>query len=152
MAYDGRDDAGLPRAGGYYAARFTDFRDQDFDSFDFRRIDVDLQQYVPWFQGYRVLAFRAAATMTEASRAIRTLHPEFPHWSEPALVTLRDRAGDVDVVGMGEAERRPPDSQPDIASAAGTYKLNLGLASFNDLKDERHQKAVANAHSHDSRS
>ena len=66
VAYDGRDDPGLPRAGGYYAARFTDFRDQDLDSFDFRRIDVDLQQYVPWLQGYRVLALRAAATMTEA--------------------------------------------------------------------------------------
>ncbi len=66
VAYDGRDDPGLPRAGGYYGVRFTDFRDQDLESFDFRRIDVDLQQYVPWLQGYRVLALRAAATMTEA--------------------------------------------------------------------------------------
>ena len=35
---------------------------------------------------------------------------------------------------------------PDLASAAGTYTRNLGLASFNDLKDERSQTTVANAH------
>ena len=66
VAYDGRDNARLPRVGGYYGVHFTDFRDQDLETFDFRRIDVDLQQYLPWFQGYRVLALRAAATMTEA--------------------------------------------------------------------------------------
>ncbi len=46
-----------------------------------------------------------------AVAAIRTLHPEFPHWSEPVLVTLRDRAGDVDVVAI-ERPSDDPDSQP----------------------------------------
>ena len=46
-----------------------------------------------------------------AVAAIRTLHPEFPHWGEPVLVTLQDRAGDVDVVGI-ERPSDDPDSQP----------------------------------------
>ncbi len=43
-------------------------------------------------------------------------------------------------------------ASPDVASAAGTETLNLGLASFNDLEDERSQTTVANAHPHDIRS
>ena len=35
-----------------------------------------------------------------AVAAIRTLHPDFPHWEEPVVVSLRDRAGDVEVVGI----------------------------------------------------
>ena len=46
-----------------------------------------------------------------AVAAIRTLHPEFPHWSEPVLVTLRDRAGEVDVVGI-ERPSDDRDNQP----------------------------------------
>ena len=35
-----------------------------------------------------------------AVAAIHTLHPDFPHWKKPVLVTLRDRAGQVDLVGI----------------------------------------------------
>ncbi len=39
--------------------------------------------------------------------AIRTVHADYPHWNEPVVVTLRDRAGDVRVVGI-ERPRRDP--------------------------------------------
>ncbi len=35
-----------------------------------------------------------------AVAGVRTLHPDFSHWSEPVRVTLRDRQGEVDVVGI----------------------------------------------------
>ena len=66
VAYESRDNPQYPRAGGYYGVRISDFRDQDSDLFDFRRLEVDLQQYLPWFQRYRVLALRANAVITDA--------------------------------------------------------------------------------------
>jgi hypothetical protein len=35
-----------------------------------------------------------------AVAAIRTEHPAYPAWNRPVVVTLRDRAGVVDVVGI----------------------------------------------------
>ncbi len=46
-----------------------------------------------------------------AVAAIHTLHPDFPHWREPVLVTLRDRNGEVDVVGI-ERPHNDPNSVP----------------------------------------
>jgi hypothetical protein len=39
---------------------------------------------------------------------IETLHPRFPHWRSPVVVTLRDRAGVRDIVGI----ERPSDMTP----------------------------------------
>ena len=39
--------------------------------------------------------------------AIRTVHTDYPHWKEPVVVTLRDRAGDIRVVGI-ERPRTDP--------------------------------------------
>ncbi len=65
VAFDGRDIPLHPRAGGYYGVRFSEFRDQDSGAFDFRQLEIDLQQYLPWLQKYRVLALRAAAVITD---------------------------------------------------------------------------------------
>ena len=35
-----------------------------------------------------------------AVAALTTFHPDFPHWEQPVIVTLRDRAGDLQVVGI----------------------------------------------------
>lgn len=42
-----------------------------------------------------------------AVAAIHTVHTDYPHWNEPVVVTLRDRAGDVRVVGI-ERPRTDP--------------------------------------------
>ena len=39
--------------------------------------------------------------------AINTVHTDYPHWKEPVVVTLRDRAGDIRVVGI-ERPRKDP--------------------------------------------
>jgi len=57
-AIDNRDSAGNPRSGGYYAAAYTTYDDRSFDQFGFRRFQVELQQYVPFNAGHRVIAFR----------------------------------------------------------------------------------------------
>ncbi|MEE9534650.1 MAG: hypothetical protein V3W06_09525 [Acidimicrobiia bacterium] len=46
-----------------------------------------------------------------AVAAIHTLHPDFPHWREPVVVSLRDRTGEVNVVGI-ERPRNDPNSLP----------------------------------------
>jgi methyl coenzyme M reductase subunit C-like uncharacterized protein (methanogenesis marker protein 7) len=43
--------------------------------------------------------------------SIRTLHEGYPHWAEPIRVTLRERGGDVTVVGVDRPSgRRAPAS------------------------------------------
>ena len=45
-----------------------------------------------------------------AVATIRTLHLDFPHWADPVVVSLRDRAGDVEVVGIVRP-RTDPDTR-----------------------------------------
>lgn len=67
VSFDWRDNPLHPRLGGFYGARVSDFRDQDLEAFDFRRFEVDLQQYVPLPHKYRALALRAAAVITDTA-------------------------------------------------------------------------------------
>jgi hypothetical protein len=43
---------------------------------------------------------RDASGIRYAVAAIATVHDQFPHWAQPVRVTLRERAGVVDVVGI----------------------------------------------------
>ncbi len=71
LKYDGfvevdwRND-GNPYRGGFYAVRVTDWRDQDFGRFDFRQLEVDLQQYIPFLMDKRVIALRAKTVLSDA--------------------------------------------------------------------------------------
>jgi hypothetical protein len=53
--------------GGRYQVSFASYHDQDFDQYSFRKITIDLQQFVPLLHGYRVLAFRALAVLSDTS-------------------------------------------------------------------------------------
>jgi hypothetical protein len=55
------------RRGGFYYIGYTHFDDMDFDRYGFDRLHVDVQQYLPFLKGHRVLALRAAGTFTDAS-------------------------------------------------------------------------------------
>src|SRR5262249_4865221 len=46
---DYRDSAAGPRAGGNYTVRWDDLRDTDLKLHDFRRLDMEAQQYIPFF-------------------------------------------------------------------------------------------------------
>ena len=65
VAYDWRDNPLHPHRGGFYGVTFADYRDRDLDSYDFRRYDIELQQYIPLPHRYRILALRAAAVLTD---------------------------------------------------------------------------------------
>jgi len=56
--------AGSPRSGGYYAAKFHYYDDRELGAHDFRLLDLEVQQYFPFFNGKRVIALRARTMMT----------------------------------------------------------------------------------------
>lgn len=63
---DWRDDPFGPRHGGNYVLQFTRFEDRDLRRHDFNLIDIDLQQYVGFFNQSRVVALRAHTRLTDA--------------------------------------------------------------------------------------
>ena len=78
--FDGRDNPSDPRAGGFYLARISDFRDRDLDAFAFRRVELDVQQYLPISQKHQVIALRASAVLTHADAG-----NEVPFYYQPTL-------------------------------------------------------------------
>ena len=63
---DWRDNPSYPHAGGRYALAVTNFDDRDLGRYDFYRVDVNLQQYVPLPDRYRLIALRAQGVFTTA--------------------------------------------------------------------------------------
>jgi outer membrane protein assembly factor BamA len=66
--FDWRDDPLAPRNGGNYVLQYTRFEDRDLHRHDFNLIDVDLHQYVPFFNKTRVIALRAHTRLTDTRR------------------------------------------------------------------------------------
>jgi outer membrane protein assembly factor BamA len=62
--YDYRDNPGGPRGGGSYAVEYSRYMDQDLDRHSFQRLDLDLQQYIPFFNQRRVIAVRGKTVLT----------------------------------------------------------------------------------------
>lgn len=69
--FDYRDDPAGPKSGGNYVAEYTRFADQSAGAFDFDRWDIDLQQYIPFFNRTRRIALRARFTGTTAGSGQR---------------------------------------------------------------------------------
>jgi hypothetical protein len=76
--YDWRDNPDGPRRGGSYFAQFKDYRDRTFGVYDFRRVDLEAQQYVSVLNQRRVFALRAKSTLTYAGR-------DLPFYMQPSL-------------------------------------------------------------------
>lgn len=68
---DYRDNPAGPKSGGNYAFEHTWYSDRSLGDLGFRRWDVDLQQYVGFFNKTRRLALRARFTMTDAGAGRR---------------------------------------------------------------------------------
>jgi outer membrane protein assembly factor BamA len=88
VALDWRDNPLHPHAGGHYAVEFSDFNDRGVDAYDFRRVSIDLQQYVPIPDRYRTIALRAAAVFTDASAG-----QDVPFFYQPTLGGARALRG-----------------------------------------------------------
>lgn len=61
--FDWRNE-GNPYSGGLYMVSYTIWEDQDLDRFSFQQLQVDLQQYVPFLMGKRVIALRAKTVLS----------------------------------------------------------------------------------------
>ena len=56
--YDYRDHPGNPRSGGLYEVEGGYYHDRDIGLYSFRRWRMEVQQYLPFFNERRVIAFR----------------------------------------------------------------------------------------------
>jgi outer membrane protein assembly factor BamA len=66
VEYDRRDNPSYPRGGTYLAAKGSSYTDRDLGRFNFRRLELNAQQYVPFDNGYKVLAVRSDVVLTDA--------------------------------------------------------------------------------------
>ncbi|MFB3852665.1 MAG: BamA/TamA family outer membrane protein [Vicinamibacterales bacterium] len=62
---DYREPRGNPKSGGRYRVGYSFFHSGGESMFDFRRLHMDLQQYLPFLQGKRVIALRALVSLSD---------------------------------------------------------------------------------------
>jgi len=85
---DYRDDPHGPKSGGNYVGQYTWYQDRKLGLHDFRRLDVDLQQYIGFFNRRRVIALRARTVLTDTDGG-QTL----PFYMNPILGGSEDLRG-----------------------------------------------------------
>ena len=66
-----RDPRGNPRAGGRYRLAFQRYSDLDGGRYSFRRIETDVQQYIPFLNRRRVIGLRAMASASDPDDGAR---------------------------------------------------------------------------------
>jgi outer membrane protein assembly factor BamA len=86
--FDYRDNPGGPRSGGNYFAEYSNYSDRTLGLHDFQRLDIELQQYVPFFNKRRVIALRGRSTLTFADDSQRV-----PFYLQPSLGGSDDLRG-----------------------------------------------------------
>jgi hypothetical protein len=87
-AFDWRDNPSYPTTGGRYEVTAAKFDDHDLRQFDFYRVDVHLQHYIPLVSRYRVFALRAIGAFTTADSG-----QSVPFYLQPTLGGHRDLRG-----------------------------------------------------------
>ncbi len=88
VGFDWRDNPGGPRRGGYYTARYTSYSDVQRERYAFNRGDLEVQQYIPFFNERRVIALRGRLEATDARRGNRV-----PFYLQPTLGGAQDLRG-----------------------------------------------------------
>ncbi len=77
---DYRDIPGGPRKGGFYLAQYSRYEDRKLRRHDFNKLDLELQQYIPFFNERRVIALRGRTTFTNTSAG-----QSVPFYLQPTL-------------------------------------------------------------------
>jgi outer membrane protein assembly factor BamA len=85
---DYRDNPLGPKNGGSYLAQWSQYQDREISLHDFRRLDVDLEQYIGLFNRTRVFAFRARTTLTDTDAG-----QSVPFYLQPILGGSDDLRG-----------------------------------------------------------
>jgi outer membrane protein assembly factor BamA len=86
--FDYRDDPAGPKSGGNYVFEYTWYADRALNAYGFRRMDIDVQQYVPFLNKTRRFALRAKGTFTESDNGQTT-----PFYLQPILGGSDDLRG-----------------------------------------------------------
>jgi outer membrane protein assembly factor BamA len=79
---------GMAKSGGNYVFNYSWFRDQNLQQYSFRRMDFELQQFIPFFNKTRVIALRAKSTLTETDNG-----QEVPFYLRPIVGGSDDLRG-----------------------------------------------------------
>ena len=85
---DYRDYPGGAKSGGNYVFQYGWYNDRQLHQFGFRRMDAEIQQFVPFFNKTRRIALRAKGTFTESDGGQRT-----PFYLQPVLGGSDDLRG-----------------------------------------------------------
>lgn len=85
---DYRDDSAGPKSGGNYVVQHTWYDDRSLGAFSFERWDIDVQQYVPFFNKTRRFALRARMIMTDTAPGQRV-----PFYMQPYVGGADDLRG-----------------------------------------------------------
>ena len=86
--WDYRDIPAGPRSGGNYVAALTYNKDQSLERHSFRRLDLEAQQYIPFFNQRRVIALRGKTALTYANAG-----QAVPFYLQPTLGGSDDLRG-----------------------------------------------------------
>ena len=87
--YDYRDNAlGTAKSGGNYVFQYSWFHDNQLKKYSYRRMDLELQQFLPLYNKTRVIALRAKTTLTETDR-----NEQIPFYLQPILGGSDDLRG-----------------------------------------------------------
>lgn len=79
--FDYRDNPlGMAKTGGNYVFQYSWYSDREIQRYSFRRMDLDLQQFIPFFNKTRVIALRAKTTLTDTDR-----NEHVPFYLQPIL-------------------------------------------------------------------
>jgi outer membrane protein assembly factor BamA len=132
-AFDWRDNPLHPHAGGRYRVQLSSYRDRDLDAFDFNRVEVELQQYLPLPNRYRTLAFRAAAVLTDPGAG-----QDVPFFYQPTL------GGGQELRGFREFRFRDRNSLVMTAEYRWEASWMLDGALFVDAGTVAHERSDVN--------
>ena len=80
LELDYRDNSAGPRSGGYYSAKFLHYKDLDFHRYSHRRLDLDVQQFIPYFNKRHTLALRVFSVLSFPNR-----NQTVPFYLQPTL-------------------------------------------------------------------
>jgi outer membrane protein assembly factor BamA len=133
--YDYRDNTAGPRSGGFYSATMNYNRDIDLKRHTHPRLDLEAQQYIPFFNARRVIALRARSELTwKSGRNV------LPFYLQPTL------GGSNDLRGFRPF--RFSDDNMMVMNAEYRYEVFAGLdmAVFADAGKVFHSKRDWNFH------
>jgi|HubBroStandDraft_6_1064221.scaffolds.fasta_scaffold89843_2 hypothetical protein len=80
VEYDWRDLPGDPTSGGRYRAEYSKFSDRDLGAYSFYSVNLDAREYIPLFDGKRVIALHGESWLTDTNNS-----QAIPFYMQPTL-------------------------------------------------------------------